>query len=60
MKYIEWQEKLEDKTPEYREELKNHLIGLRNIVMFADEFQWTGIFDLIYIIDSIDEGEEKE
>jgi len=55
VKYIEWQEKLEEKTPEYREELKNHLLGLRNIVMFADEFQWTGMFELIHIIDSIED-----
>lgn len=47
----EWDEILRDMSEETLKDMKSHLLGLRNIVKFADEWKDTGLFTLINYID---------
>jgi hypothetical protein len=48
-----WEKKLATHENEYLIEFKNHLLSLKNIILFYDNFKDTGIFVLIPIIDNI-------
>lgn len=50
---MNWQGKINNMSQATRDDLKCHLLGLRNIIVIGEAFQSSGIFDLLPIIDLV-------
>jgi hypothetical protein len=48
-----WYEIFESMSDETLKDVKHHLLGLKNVVKFADEWKDTGLFSLIYFVDEV-------